>query len=70
MTPTAPEVCLWCHRAHKGCPKCGAETGCTDDHYNYAEVLAFCGCDAQEADGVKFVTIGDMDGKEEEDDGD
>ncbi len=60
--------CPWCNRTHKGCPRCGAETGCTDDHCNYAEVLAHCDCPSQEVDGMQFLTISDVEECDEEDD--
>ncbi len=64
--------CPWCNRTHNGCPSCGAETGCTD-HYrpeDYAEVLCFCDCESQEADGVQFLTIGDVERRLEGEDDD
>ncbi len=46
VIPLDSDVCAFCSRRHKGCLTCRAETGCTDDYYDYAEVLAFCGCDS------------------------
>ena len=72
MISSEPFDCPWCGRTHKGCPNCSAETGCTDSHLpeDYAEVLAFCDCDSQEADGVQFLTISDVEAREEECDDD
>ena len=39
MTPSAPCICPWCWQRHKGCPVCGADTGCDDDG---VEVCAGC----------------------------
>ena len=68
ITASEPFDCPWCNKAHKGCPSCGAETGCTDQYRpeDYAEVLAFCDCDSQEVDGAEFITISEADARGEE----